>query len=276
MITEIVCATASTLCACSSSPVAADPGLPPQRRAIQSTKSSTLAQRAAASFGDFLAFVQVLLVADLLQPAEQQRLRVFAAARLARALLQRRSPRGRTRAGRRSRAAAAHRRASRRTAPRTGSTSSAPANAPRRGERLVADAALGARHRAQERRVVVEVDDQAQPRAQVADLGAVEEALPARDLVRDAGLAQRLLEDARLVVGAVEDREVGQSAAPSGAAQRLDPRDRRARPRAPRRRIRRRRTGSPAPSSLHSFFSYSFGLWPITALAARRMLPVER
>ncbi len=35
-------------------------------------------------------------------------------------------------------------------------------------------------------------------------------------------------------------------------------------------------TGSPAPSSLHSFFSYSFGLWPITALAAPRMLPVER
>ena len=51
MITEIVCATARTLCASSSSPVAADP-LPPQRRAIQSTKSSTLAQRAVASAGD--------------------------------------------------------------------------------------------------------------------------------------------------------------------------------------------------------------------------------
>jgi hypothetical protein len=36
------------------------------------------------------------------------------------------------------------------------------------------------------------------------------------------------------------------------------------------------RTGSPSPSSLHSFFSNSFGLLAITALAARRMWPVER
>jgi hypothetical protein len=137
----------------------------------------------------------------------------------------------------------------------------------------VADAALRARHRAQERRVVVEVDDQAQPRAQVADLGAVEEALPARDLVRDAGLAQRLLEDARLVVGAVEDGDVGERRA--GAAQRLDP--------------RQRALGlvdlvvalddgdrlagaELAPQLL----LVELGLWPITALAAARMLPVER
>ena len=89
----------------------------------------------------------------------------------------------------------------------------------------MADAALRARHRAQEGRVVVEVDDQAQPGAEVADLGAVEEALPARDLVRDAGLAQRLLEDARLVVGAIEHRDVGERRAPA-AAQRLDARQR--------------------------------------------------
>ena len=36
------------------------------------------------------------------------------------------------------------------------------------------------------------------------------------------------------------------------------------------------RTGSPSPSSLHSFFSKSLGLCAITALAARRMMPVER
>jgi hypothetical protein len=69
-----------------------------------------------------------------------------------------------------------------------------PANSPRLAQRLVADAALGRRHRAQERRVVVVVDEQAQPGAQVLDLGAVEEALPARHLVRQLCLAQRLLE----------------------------------------------------------------------------------
>ena len=126
-----------------------------------------------------------------------------------------------------------------------------------RGERLVADAALGACHRAQERRVVVAVDDQAQPRAEVTDLGALEEALPARDLVRNAGLAQRLLEDARLVVGAVEDGDVAER------------RPARAAPRSARRALGLVRlvvastsaTGSPAPKSLQSFFSNSFGLF---------------
>jgi hypothetical protein len=93
-----------------------------------------------------------------------------------------------------------------------------------RGERLVTDAALRARRRAQERRVVVVVDEQAQPCAEVADLGALEEALAARDLVRNARLLERLLEDARLMVGAVEDRDVAEGGA--GSAQGLDPRDR--------------------------------------------------
>ena len=35
-------------------------------------------------------------------------------------------------------------------------------------------------------------------------------------------------------------------------------------------------TGSPSPKALHSFLSNSFGLFEITALAARRMWPVER
>ena len=75
-------------------------------------------------------------------------------------------------------------------------------------ERLVADAALGCRHRTQKRRIVIVVDDQAQPGAQVPDLGAVEEALATRNLVGNVRLAQRLLEHARLVVRAVEHREV--------------------------------------------------------------------
>ena len=37
-----------------------------------------------------------------------------------------------------------------------------------------------------------------------------------------------------------------------------------------------RRTGSPSPNSLQSFFSNNLGLPAITLLAARRMLPVER
>ena len=72
----------------------------------------------------------------------------------------------------------------------------------------MADAALGRCHRAQEGRVVVVVEQQAQPGAQVLDLSAVEEALAARDLVGDVGAAQRLLEGAGLVVGAVEDGEL--------------------------------------------------------------------
>ena len=202
--------------------------------------------------GRLLAFVQVLLVADLLQPAEQQRLRGFAAGRLARPLLQRvdaaaelvqpgdRAPRQRV--GERL----GEERLEQARLPAAGERAE-------RGERLVADAALRARHRAQERRVVVEVDDQAQPRAQVADLGAVEEALPARDLVRDAGLAQRLLEDARLVVGAVEDGDVGEAPRRRRAATRSAPRARSASWTSSSHSTTA--TGSPAPSSLHSFFS---------------------
>jgi hypothetical protein len=75
-------------------------------------------------------------------------------------------------------------------------------------QRLVADAAFGGRHRTQKRRIVVVVEQQAQPGAQVLDLGLVEKALAARDLVGDVGLAQRLLEGAGLVVGAVQDGEI--------------------------------------------------------------------
>ena len=74
----------------------------------------------------------------------------------------------------------------------------------------MADAALRARRGAQEGRVVVGIDQKAQPGAQVADLGPVEEALAARDLVGQVGFAQRLLEQPCLVVGAVQHGEVPQ------------------------------------------------------------------
>ena len=139
----------------------------------------------------------------------------------------------------------------------------------------MADAALGRGHGAQEGRVVVVVHPQAQPRAQVADLGAVEEALAARHLVGDLRLAQRLLEDARLVVGTVQDgeflpllaepraridwmRATVRSASCSSLSQST------------------MRTGSPSPSSENSVLGNSFGFGWITLLAARRMALVER
>ena len=50
MMTLMVCATCSTLCFSVSKVPPSGVSSPPQRRAIQSTKSSTLVQRAAASF----------------------------------------------------------------------------------------------------------------------------------------------------------------------------------------------------------------------------------
>ena len=89
---------------------------------------------------------------------------------------------------------------------------------------LMADAAFWCGDRAQKRRVVVLIDQQAQPAAQVLDLALVEEARAPRDLVRDLGTTQRFLESAGLVVGAVEDGEVGVFA--SVLAQRDDARHR--------------------------------------------------
>ena len=62
--------------------------------------------------------------------------------------------------------------------------------------------------RAQERRVVVGVRDEAQVRDEVLHLGALEERRPAGHVVGDAQQAQRLLEGARLEVAAIEDREL--------------------------------------------------------------------
>ena len=70
------------------------------------------------------------------------------------------------------------------------------------------DAALGRGDGAQKGRIVVLVHQQPQPGAEVANLRAIKEALPARHAVRDLRLAQGLLEHLGLVVGAVEDRKV--------------------------------------------------------------------
>ena len=88
---------------------------------------------------------------------------------------------------------------------------------------LVADAALGRADRAQERRVVVRIDPQPEPGAQVLDFSAVKKAGAARDLVRNAGAAQRFFKRLGHVVGAVQDGK----AAPfgrrvAGRAQALD------------------------------------------------------
>ncbi|MPN12533.1 hypothetical protein SDC9_159851 [bioreactor metagenome] len=56
-------------------------------------------------------------------------------------------------------------------------------------QRGVADAALGRGDGAQESRVVVVVDPQAEPGAQILDFRAVKKARATRHLVGDAGLA---------------------------------------------------------------------------------------
>jgi hypothetical protein len=137
-----------------------------------------------------------------------------------------------------------------------------------------ADAAAGHGDGADEGQVVVLVGDQAQVGAQVLDLGVLEEAAPARDGVGDLVVAQLLLEQARLVVAAVEDRVVLEV----GAVLELVGRE-----------LHHHRfglvlgvwqattvTGSPAPCSDHSFLSKSFSLLAITVLAALRMRVVER
>ena len=171
------------------------------------------------------AVVQVLLVADVLEPAQQQGLGVLGAGGVARAvlqvvdvaaeLMQRAQRLGAQHAGQRGR----EQRLEQADLPLAGKVAQA-------GQRLRADAALRADHRAQEGRVVVLVHQQAQPGAQVLDLGAVEEALSARHLVGDLRGAQLLLEHARLVVGAVEDGEVAELDLAALAAQRLDARHR--------------------------------------------------
>jgi hypothetical protein len=70
------------------------------------------------------------------------------------------------------------------------------------------DATLGRADRAQERGVVVVVRDEAEVRDDVLDLGALEHRLPARDVVGDVLRAKRRLEHLRLVVAAIQDREV--------------------------------------------------------------------
>ena len=74
-------------------------------------------------------------------------------------------------------------------------------------ERGVADAALGRGDGAQKCRVIVVVDPEAKPGAQVLDFRPVKKAGAARHLVRNVGLAQCLFKRLGLVVGAVQDGE---------------------------------------------------------------------
>ena len=73
---------------------------------------------------------------------------------------------------------------------------------------LGADAALWRGDGSDEGRIVVVVGQQAQPGDHIANLGALEPRLAARQHVRNLLLAQRLLDDPRLMVAAIEHRIV--------------------------------------------------------------------
>ena len=273
----MVCATSSTLFASVSSPVAVV--LDCRRSAGRSSRRSRArcVQRARRERSRVFAVVQVLLVADVLEPAEQQgparRRRPWCgAARSSRSLTKRpNSCSGRSlRLGRADQAF-------RRTAPRTGSPSSSTGEA-RRGwpsvwwpmPRL---GVVTARRNAGSSSLLTSRRSQAQ-RSWIS--ARSKKLCPPETLYGMPRLAQRLLE--RRAPGGWPGRgprsRASSARRSSRAATRCAPP--RARPRAPRRRTRsraparRRRDRSTASSRS------SFGLWPITALAARRMLPVER
>ncbi len=75
-------------------------------------------------------------------------------------------------------------------------------------DRRVADAAPRTVRDAQERGRVLRVHEHAQVRGRIADLGALVEARPADDLVRHVLPDEHVLEDARLRVHPVEDRDL--------------------------------------------------------------------
>ncbi len=171
-----------------------------------------------------LAVVQMLLVGYVLEPVGEEGARVFRAVRVARAVLQLVDLAAELHQplqpafGHHGRQHGVEQRAEHALLVLRGELAQG-------AQRGVAHAALRRGDGAQKGRVVVVVDPQAKPGAQVADLGAVKERRAARDLVGDVGLAQRLLERLGLVVGAVQDGEVlpGRRRV-GGGAQRLDAR----------------------------------------------------
>ena len=168
-----------------------------------------------------LAVVQVLLVADVFEPVAQEGLGCLGAAGVARAVLEVVEVAAEF-VQARQRARVDRRRQRMREQRLEQAELVLGREAAELGQRLVADAALGGRDRAQEGRVVVVVDQQPQPGAEVLDLGPVEEALSARDLVRDLRPAQRGFQRTRLVVGTVQDREVLERLVLVAGAQTLD------------------------------------------------------
>ena len=81
-------------------------------------------------------------------------------------------------------------------------------------ERRPADAAFGCGHGADESRIVILVGQQAQIAGDILYFAAVEEGLPARDDIGNALGAQLLLDDACLMIAAIEDGVIGKSGAP--------------------------------------------------------------
>ena len=139
----------------------------------------------------------------------------------------------------------------------------------------VADAALGHVEDAPQRDGVGRVGQHAQVGQHVAHLAALVEPHAADDLVGQPDPDEDLFEDPGLGVGAVEHRDV--------AGRHLvvvaEPVDLAGDERAPRRarcRRRSRRSRCPSPASDQRFFGLRSGLRAMTALAAVRMVWVER
>ena len=141
-------------------------------------------------------------------------------------------------------------------------------------QRLRADAARGQVHHALERGVVVAIGDQPQIGQRVLDLGALVEPQAAVHPVGNPRRQERFFERARLRVGAVQDRDFAPRAAvarPVADALHDEVRfvalvERGVEP--DRLALARR--------SVHRFLPSRPVLCAISALAAARMLPVER
>jgi hypothetical protein len=244
---RMVCATSSRLLvSLATTAPAASSIWPPQRAGHPVAKLQHVGPAGGGHLLAVFAVVQVLLVADFFEPVGIRKARAASAPSvLARAVLQvvhiaaklvqaadERARAGRGQHGREQRAKQAQ-------------LVLAGKHAQLR-QRGVADAALGAGDGAQESRVVVVVDPQAKPGAQVLDFGAVKKALPPDTLYGICAL-RSAFSNGGLVVGAVQDGKVApllvgwRRRAGSGCA------PRRARPRALRCRHRPRAPARPRP-----------------------------
>ena len=116
--------------------------------------------------------------------------------------------------------------------------------------------------------------DEPQVGERVLDLRALEEAHAAVDAVRNAGAEQRMLEHARLRVGAIQHRDLVERHAVGARGPCTTSTMNAASSRSVG--AANTRTGSPLPSLVHRFLPSRAWLCRISALAASRMWPCER